>query len=208
VKILLVDDHTLFRAGLRALLATLQPDAIIDEAAGLGAGRFDVVLLDFRLPDRSGLVALAAVRAASPRTPVVILSGEDAPKIVRSVIKAGAVGFVPKSSPKEILRPALELILAGGVYLPPMVLADDGDATALEPEPLRSAEGVLDALTERQREVLRSLLQGKANKVIARDLGIAPSTVKLHLAPVFSVLGARNRTEAMYAAARLGLQPT
>lgn len=211
MKILLVDDHALFREGLRLLLGQIDTVEDVDEAADcrealerLPASDVDIVLLDFKLPDRSGLDALGAVREARPDVPVVILSGEDAPGIVRAAIEAGAMGFVPKSARSEILISALQLILAGGVYLPPTVL---GEASTQNAAPAASpaGRGTLDGLSPRQMDVLKSVIAGKPNKIVARELDITEHTVKAHLSAVFRALGVHNRTEAVYAAARLGI---
>jgi DNA-binding NarL/FixJ family response regulator len=124
VRILLVDGHPLFRGGMRFLLGSLDADVALDEAgdcaaAGvLAGGHYDLVLLDPGLPGMEGMEALAALRAAFPATPVVVLSADDDPAAVRAAIDAGAKGFIPKSSPAEIMVDALRRVLAGGVYLP------------------------------------------------------------------------------------------
>ena len=210
MDVLVVDDHTLFREGLKFLLRELDPSLGIDEAGDCAAAlervsarRHDLVLLDLNLPGLRGMDALAALRAAVPEVPTVVLSGEDDPQLVRSAIKAGAMGFIPKSSTREVLIQALRLVFAGGVYLPPAALdthaaAAPAAAYAPGPAPL--------GLTPRQMEVLRCVIQGKPNKSIARELDISEGTVKAHLSAVMQSLGARNRTEAVYAAAKLGLR--
>ena len=147
----------------------------------------------------------ASIRDAFPQTPVVVLSGEDDPRMIRATIEHGAMGFVPKSSTPEILIQALRLILAHGVYLPMSALDSDeprgsGGSTPADPDSL------LRAMSPRQIEVLHCVIQGQPNKLIARKLALSESTVKAHLSAVFRSLGARNRTEAVYAAAKLGLR--
>jgi DNA-binding NarL/FixJ family response regulator len=158
------------------------------------------VLLDLKMPGVAGLDALAALREAIPAAPLVVLSGEDNPGVVRAAIERGAMGFIPKSSTPEVLIQALRLVLARGVYLPPAVL----DAAA-EPAADRG-ESALRGLTPRQVDVLRCVIQGKSNKVIARELDVSEGTVKAHLSSVLRAFGARSRTEAVYAAAKLGLK--
>ena len=209
--LLLVDDHALFREGLKFLLRGLDAELVVDEAESCAAATarqgefsYDLILLDLNLPGVGGLEALAAIRAAFPQTPVVVLSGEDDPRTIRATIEQGAMGFVPKSSTPEILIQALKLILAHGVYLP--VSALDGE-TPLVPHAAReSSDAVLASLSARQLEVLRCVIQGQPNKLIARNLALSESTVKAHLSAVFRALGAHNRTEAVYAAAKLGLK--
>ncbi len=211
VNILLVDDHALFREGLKFLLRSLDAGLELDEAGDCAralerasARSYDLVLLDLKLPGVNGMDALKALREAVPSTPLVVLSGEEDPRLVREAIERGAMGFIPKSSTPEVLIQALRLVLAHGVYLPPAVL--DTPAAAAPPPHPESAEAKLPLLTERQMDVLRCVIQGKPNKVIARDLDISEGTVKAHLSSVMHALGARNRTEAVFAAAKMGLR--
>ncbi len=210
MRLLLVDDHALFREGLKLLLSGLDPKAKLEEAGDLvralklaDDADFDLILLDLKLPGPNGLDALAALREATDgAAPIVVLSGEDDPGVVRAAIEQGAMGFIPKSSTPEVLIQALRLVLASGVYLPPLALgARAAPAPASAP-----AEVKLPGITDRQMDVLRCVIQGKPNKVIARDLDISEGTVKLHLSAVFRALNAHNRTEADYAAAKLGLR--
>jgi DNA-binding NarL/FixJ family response regulator len=207
MNILLIDDHALFREGLKFLLRSLDAALEVDEAGDCAkalehAARrtYNLVLLDLKMPGVAGLDALAALRDAIPAAPLVVLSGEDNPGVVRAAIERGAMGFIPKSSTPEVLIQALRLVLARGVYLPPAVL----DAPA-EPATAES-DKALRGLTPRQMDVLHCVIQGKSNKVIARELDVSEGTVKAHLSSVLRALGARSRTEAVYAAAKLGLK--
>jgi DNA-binding NarL/FixJ family response regulator len=211
MKILLVDDHPLLRGGMRFLLRSLDAELEMDEASNcsqaleLVAERsYDLVLLDLNMPGLNGLDALAAVRDAAPGTPLVVLSAESDPGVVRAAIEGGAMGFIPKSSTSEVLIQALRLVLAQGVYLPPLVL--DAKHAAPAPAMPRSGSTVLPGLTPRQMEVLRCVIRGKQNKAIARELELSEGTVKAHLSAVYQALGAHSRTEAVYAAANLGLR--
>jgi DNA-binding NarL/FixJ family response regulator len=208
MNILLIDDHVLFREGLKFLLRSLDAALEVDEAGDCAgalehAARrgYDLVLLDLKMPGVAGLDALAALREAIPAAPLVVLSGEDSAGVVRAAIEGGAMGFIPKSSTPEVLIQALRLVLARGVYLPPAVL----DAAA-EPPSGSGSEAALRGLTSRQADVLRCVIQGKSNKVIARELDVSEGTVKAHLSSVLRAFGARSRTEAVYAAAKLGLK--
>lgn len=211
MKLLLIDDHPLFRSGLTYLLRTLDSQLQVDEAGNCAqalalAGRdYDLVLLDLKMPGVDGLDALGAVRGAFPASPAVVLSGEDDPRIVRQAIESGAMGYIPKSSTPDVMIQALKLILARGVYLPASVLSAEGDAPAPKREPL-AAGAPIEGLSDRQMEVLRRVVQGKQNKVIASELDISEGTVKAHLSAVLRALRARNRTEVVYAAAKLGLR--
>lgn len=209
MKLLLIDDHSLLRAGMRFLLRSLDAGLELDEAGTcdealeLLSGRgYDLVLLDLMLPGRNGLSALAAIRSAAPAVPLVVVSGESDPGVVRAAIDGGAMGFIPKSSTPEVMIQALQLVLAHGIYLPPMVL--EAAYTSSTPAP-RSAS-VLPGLTPRQMDVLRGVIRGKANKAIAKELELSEGTVKAHLSAVFQALGVHSRTEAVYAAANQGLR--
>ena len=211
MRVLLVDDHKLFREGLKAILAGSETGISLDEAGSAAqgleraaAGTYDLILLDLKMPGVQGMDGLQAMREAVPATPVVVLSGEEYSDVVRAAIELGAMGFIPKSSTPEVLIQAMRLIAAGGVYLPPAVL--DSRLPASLPPKAASGETKLPGLTERQMDVLRCVIQGKPNKVIARELDISEGTVKAHLSAVMHALGARNRTEAVYAAAKLGLR--
>ena len=209
MRILIVDDHDLFRKGLRLLLSGFDAELVILEAAdctqatAMAGEPFDLVLLDLHMPAMSGLDALHSLRPSFESSPIVVLSGEDDPRQVRRAIDAGAAGFIPKSSTPDVMRSALRLVLAGEVYLPAVALKGiDDEAVEAGASPKRLG----DTLSDRQVDVLRKAVQGKANKVIARELGISEGTVKAHLSAAFRALGVRNRTEAVYAAARCGLQ--
>ena len=217
MNILLIDDHPLLRGGMRFLLRSFDADLQLDEAGNaaqalelVAAHRYDLVLLDLRMPGLGGMDALAALRAAVPGTPLVVLSAEDDPTVVRAAIEGGAMGFIPKSSTPEVLIQALRLVLAQGVYLPPAVLDATYSIPAPAPAPSSAeaapGDGSLPSLTPRQMDVLRRVIRGKPNKVIARELQVSEGTVKAHLSAVFLALGAHNRTEAVYAAAKLGLR--
>jgi DNA-binding NarL/FixJ family response regulator len=212
VRILIVDDHPLFRRGLHSLLRDLHPELEISEAGDCAqaltmAGQpFDLVLLDLHMPDVKDLGALDTVRPAFESSRVVVLSGEEDPRLVRRAIDAHAAGFIPKSSTPEILLSALRLVLADGTYLPEVALKDLGGDGAGEAARHVNPDSLSATLSPKQMEVLRKAVEGKANKVIARELAISEGTVKAHLAAAFRALGVKNRTEAVYAAARSGLQ--
>lgn len=214
MNILLVDDHALFRSGLKFLLQQLDTGLVLDEAGNCAqaleraaARRYDLVLLDLNMPGVSHLDALAALRDAVPDAPVVVLSGEADPNVVRAAIERGAMGFIPKSATPEVLIEALRLVLAHGVYLPLEVLTMSAPAQPPASAPAGGdGAAAQPGLTPRQLEVLRYVIQGKPNKVIARELNLSEGTVKTHLSSVLRAFGARNRTEAVFAAAKQGLR--
>ncbi len=199
MKILLVDDHALFRAGLRLLLSTIHHDArlieasTLAEAAALATAHPDLqlCLLDLGLRDGYGLRAVASLREAAPEVAVVIVSGSEEPSAIRACIDAGAMSYIPKSVDPDVLTQALRRVLAGEVFLPPGLFGE------------MEAETARPVLTPRQRDVLRALGRGLPTKTIARELGLSEHTVKEHIAGVFHLLGAHNRTEAVIKSSRL-----
>jgi DNA-binding NarL/FixJ family response regulator len=208
VHVLLIDDHEMFRQGMRFLLTDLNDNIQFTDAGTceealklLSTAEFDLALLDLNMPGTDGLNALRLIRDSYPSVPIAVLSGMDDPDLIRDAIEQGASGFVPKSSSSEVLVAALKLILAGGVYLPQAAL----NATPGKPgDPGNSRN---DLLSVRQTDVLLKAIQGKPNKIIAREMNIAEGTVKTHLSAAFKALGVHNRTEAVFAAARMGLKP-
>ncbi|HEY3698913.1 MAG TPA: response regulator transcription factor [Spongiibacteraceae bacterium] len=208
MKILLVDDHPLFREGLKFMLRDLDSNIDILQASALEEAAEshynpapDLILLDMKLPGISGIDAIRAVRAWLPTSRVVVLSGEVSLEIVNGAIEAGAMGYIPKTASPEVLLGALRLILANGVYLPVEIMraAEASAASAIN-------EHTHVTLTARQLSVLQMVIQGAANKTIARTLNIGEATVKTHVGAVLRILGARNRTEAVYVAAKNGIR--
>jgi DNA-binding NarL/FixJ family response regulator len=204
MNVLLVDDHPLYREGVKALLFGLDPTIVVigvsrvaEALAAAGDQHIDLVLLDMNLPGASRLQALSEVKALFEGASVVVVSGDEDPVLVLGAIDAGASGFIPKSTDPAVTIQALRLVLAHGVYLPPMALQHAAQRAAPAAAP--------PTLSAKQRAVLQRLLQGKANKVIARELDIAEGTVKAHLWAVYQTLGVNSRSQAMCKAFELGL---
>lgn len=214
MKVLVIDDHALVREGLRPVLEQLSPGetVLVLEAHSYARGveiaaahrDLDLVLLDLNLPNVTGLAALVDLQERFPEVPVVIVSGEEGPGLVRETFERGALGFIPKSSTTAVILSALRLVLSGGTYVPPEIMLDAPASAA----PAKRAPVDLPALglTPRQAEVLQLVLAGKSNKVICRELGLAEGTVKNHVAAVLKALDASNRVEALVAAAKLGIK--
>jgi DNA-binding NarL/FixJ family response regulator len=202
VKILIVDDHALFRAGLRMLLAAIGQDVICLEAANLleaqaliaQHGDLQICLLDLTLKDEHGLDAIHSIKATAPQVAVVVVSGVEESAMIRQCIDAGAMSFIPKSVAPEILTRALQQVLHGVVYLPEQIV---NAMSTTQPRPL---------LTPRQLQVLNCLSRGLPTKLISRELALSEHTIKEYIALVFQALGVRNRTEAVIKASQLRLQ--
>jgi DNA-binding NarL/FixJ family response regulator len=205
MKILLVDDHALFRDGVALMLKVIAAEVEVMHAKSceqalerLDAGAApQLILLDLGLPGVGGLEALRLLRERSDDATIVMLSGSDDHQLARACVDAGAMGFIHKSSDARGMVDALRQVLNGQIVLPAMTLG----LTALEAGATVGAE-----FTARQLEVLARVIKGKTNKAIARELGINESTVKSHVGNVLSVLGVNNRTEAVYAVRKLGLR--
>jgi DNA-binding NarL/FixJ family response regulator len=208
MRALLVDDHMLFSQGLRFLLEDLDPSLQCDSVTSIAEavttpGPYDLILLDYRLPDSQGAQGLQRVLAAHPDSPVVMLSGDSRPELVNELVELGAAGFVSKSADTDTLLGALRTMLAGGVYLPPQAVA-----LRVPQAQQAAATSAMATLSSRQRDCLLKLAQGKSNKTIARELDLADSTVKTHIAAVFTALDVSSRAEAVFKAASMGLLPT
>jgi DNA-binding NarL/FixJ family response regulator len=218
VKILVVDDHPLILEALQHVLRALDGGATIHDARTAEDGRRLVaehpdarlLILDLSLPGADGFSLLHELRGAYPSIPVVVLSASDQREDIMRAIDLGAMGYIPKSSSNLVMLQALRLVLSGGVYLPSVALAMREASGA---ELLRAAEGGATrttprelGLTARQAQVLALILQGKPNKVICRELGLAEGTVKIHVAAILRALNVSTRTQAVIEASRLGLQ--
>jgi DNA-binding NarL/FixJ family response regulator len=216
MKILVVDDHALVRAGLRHVLQELDDAGVEVLEAGSGSAAFaladehpdlDLVLLDLNMPDMGGIDALDELGRRHPDIPVVVLSGVDDLDSMRAGFDHGAAGFIHKSALSDVLVSAIRLVFSGGVYVPPQMLEHSEMAA-----PTLSAQHLLGSggnpalnLTERQQEVLQLVLQGKTNKEICRTLSLAEPTVKVHVSAILRILGVQSRTQAVLAATRLGI---
>ena len=221
MRLLLIEDHRLVAESLKFFLTEIDP-AITCAMAGTieqglqATGPFDLILLDLNLPDTTGLHGLRTIREAFDGVPVALLSAEVNTDVIRSAIAQGAMGFVPKSASSQVFVAAMRLILAGGTYLPPHAFttwqAPDANSglqsgTAVAVHNGREENAIdIARLTDRQLEVLMKAVQGKPNKVIARETNLAEGTVKSHLSAAFRLINVSNRTEAVFRAAQLGLK--
>lgn len=222
MKVLVVDDHALIRDALRRVLEQLEREVTVFEAGDCGQAfrvieaqpDLDLVLLDLNLPGMQGLAALTELRTRYPAVSVVVVSAASDRVSVTQALDHGAMGYIPKSSSNEVLASALRLVVSGGIYIPPEILGRSEpqmkpgnvespalDAGGSPPRLLPSDLG----LTERQAQILILLMQGKSNKLICRELDLAESTVKNHVTHVLRTLNVTSRTQAVIAAARMGL---
>jgi DNA-binding NarL/FixJ family response regulator len=214
MKILVVDDHALIREALHGVLRKLTRDAVILEASNCAqtmetvASHPDIslILLDLNLPDRDGFSMLAELRERNPAVSVVVLSGVQDRANVMKALDLGAMGYIPKSARNEVMLSALQLVFAGGVYIPPEILAREHLSHTAGPSGAgRTIVSPADlGLTDRQLDVLALMMQGKNNKSICRTLNLAEATVKNHVTAILKALKVTNRTEAVIAVNELG----
>lgn len=218
MRILLADDHSLFREGLLHVLKELGTDPDVIQAGDYPSAietaarnpDLDLALLDLNMPGMDPVAGVRAFRSRFPLLPLIVLSASEAADDVKHALDCGALGYIPKSSTASVMLSAIKLVLAGGVYLPTLLLGHEiypGEAPA--PAPVRTQgippKATARGLTERQMQVLALLTEGKPNKVIARTLDITEGTVKIHLVAIFQALGVKNRTEAVIAAQEIDL---
>ncbi|MFM2042872.1 MAG: glycerol metabolism activator AgmR [Pseudomonadota bacterium] len=226
MNILIGDDHLLFREGLCRLLTQLDSSATFTEAGTFdevmvlarGDEDFDLILMDLQMPGWPGFGGIQQICELQAGTPVVIVSASESQGDVRAALDAGASGYIPKSSSVKIMLSALNLVFSGGIYVPPAAIQGDTAAGAGGMAPAGGGMGGgnggglgnvgatgngLPSLTQRQRDVLRCLREGKSNKQIAYELGLSEGTVKIHVTAVMRSLGVRNRTQAVIASTEM-----
>lgn len=227
MRVLLIDDHPLILSALQTVIEGLGDAVEVVGAESAAAARrtlkdsqeFDLVLLDLHLGDASGFDVLDEFRAAYPALPVVVISASDRASDVIRAIDQGAMGFIPKRTSTEMLAQALKLVMSGGIYVPPMSLGNETQRNLVPedaPNKLRQIQELASAagfqsstgleglsLTPRQTDVLALLLQGKPNKIIARELGVSVETIKDHVAAVLKALGVSSRTQAVLAVSQM-----
>ena len=234
MKVLLIDDHPLILSAMQSVILGLGTDV---QAIGVETAAecrellrrdsdFDLVLLDLHLGDASGFDLLAELRQLYPALPVVVVSASDRSSDVIHAIDLGAMGFVPKRASNDILFEALNVVMSGGIYVPPMTLRSFDDAAASAPAAAGSVPQALAVvreqaeagevqktpplaslgLTPRQTDVLALLLQGLPNKLIARELNLSVETVKDHVAAVLRALNVSSRTQAVLAVGQMTQQ--
>lgn len=216
MKILIGDDHLLFREGLCRLLEQMHHDTQFTEAGSFAEvaaacqhdDHFDVILLDLNMLGWPGFGGIRDIQALQPGTPVVVISASESLNDIRGALDHGATGYIPKSSSVKVMIGALNLVMSDGIYVPPMAIAFAADVNQHRRRPAESPASAADraglsGLTQRQKEVLDCLRAGKSNKQIAYELGLSEGTVKIHVTAIFKSLGVKNRTQAVIATASM-----
>ncbi|MDD2722134.1 MAG: response regulator transcription factor [Gallionella sp.] len=212
MKILLADDHALFRDGLRYVLQQLAERVEILEAPDFQVAmqlaskhpELDMALLDLHMPGSTGPKSVAYFHRRFPHIPVVVVSAEEDSVNIEKVMNSGATGFVCKSSSAQTMLNALKLVLAGGVYVPPEILRH-ANSELMHDDKRNHQVANSHGLTPRQLEVLRHLCAGMSNKEIASTINLAEGTVKIHVAAANQALNVNSRVEAVIVAEQLGL---
>jgi DNA-binding NarL/FixJ family response regulator len=205
-RLVIADDHPLFRGALREAVCSLFKGVDIAEAGSFDeiskllerGGEIDLILLDLAMPGVRGFSGLMYLRAQYPSVPVVIVSANDDPAVIRRCMDFGASGFIPKTLGTEPIRDAIASVLKGGVWTPPDI--DLNTATDVEAAALMAK---LIALTPQQVRVLMMLSEGLLNKQIAFELGVSEATVKAHVSAILQKLGVESRTQAVIAASKI-----
>lgn len=221
-KILIADDHVLIREGLKHGLMTLYQNLAVIEASNgdevlqqLPDNRdVKIMLLDLYMPGTDGYDLITTLSDLYPDIPVIVLSAADEQAVMRKVLDCGASGFIPKSTSHDVIFSAINLVMSGGVYIPPSMLDPAGNTTdnPMLHSPVSNINtyrndrsdadaksDALNSLTGRQREVYGLMIQGLQNKEIARSLGVSENTVKIHVTAILKALNVKNRTQAVVA---------
>lgn len=210
MRILIADDHALFRDGLSMHLEKIAPQAVITQAGNFSQAlkildsdsKIDLIIADLDMADINWEEGLAEIKRKAPNARIVVISACEDNRSIKRALELGISGYIPKRSDTKVLTSALKLVLDGGSYLPPSILEyahpeiyGDNDS-----EPRKSK-----ILTPRQTEVLSYVAQGLSNKQIAYNMGVSEATVKLHINALLRSVGATNRTQAVVMSQKMGL---
>ncbi|WP_284178147.1 response regulator transcription factor [Rhabdaerophilum sp. SD176] len=206
--IIVADDHPLFRGALKQALSGIFAELSVIEAGTLeetvqalsGQGDIDLVLLDLKMPGVSGFSGLTFLRSQHPAVPIIVVSGVDDSATIRTCMEFGAAGYIPKTTPIEVMNKAIRMVLTGGTWTPPDIplgeLADKETGDLIRR---------LASLTPQQMRVLTMLSEGLLNKQIAYELSVSEATVKAHVSAILMKLGVESRTQAVIAASKLDI---
>lgn len=219
MKILIADDHELFLKGLEIILTDFNPSAELIKAKNYielldvvkNESGFDLILTDLAMPGGIWLDALKEIHDKLPEAPIIILSAVFEKEIVQKTLDLGAAGYIPKTSSNAVILSAVNLVLSGGVYIPPELLKSSTESSLDELKKIDELNHNADLsekiriLSPRQLDVLKLIAEGKSNKQIAYELGLTEGTVKLHVTAILKLLNVYNRTGAVAQATTLGL---
>jgi len=202
MDILIADDHELYRTGLKQLLHEHFDDSNVLEAYNHEQAQLslhenkniDVILYDLLMPGKNGFDAIDCIIKEFPEIPLIVLSASDSVNDIINVIQIGAMGFIPKAESNLVIISAIQLVLAGGIYVPHRLVSN-----------MKHCHVNANVLTHRQIEVIKCLVEGKSNKEIARELQLTDTTVKVHLSTIFKLLNVKNRTQAAIELEKLNL---
>lgn len=203
MKVLIIDDHALFREGLRYLLRSMTDELEYIEMENTARladlsrehPQLDLILLDLNIGGTDGLTSLADIRTFWPTTPVVVITASERQSDIDRALSAGAASFIPKTVSSDVMISALTHVAQGETYVPDLTHGETPGPTAFK----------RTAMTDRQMDILRLLAVGKTNRQIGKHLDIAENTVRVHLSAIFKNLGVKTRTEAVFVAARNGM---
>lgn len=208
MKILIADDHALFRDGLAMRLEEIDPDIVLHQAATFSQAlkildketNIDMIIVDLDMPDMKWEDGIEELRKKSDNLNLVVVSASEDVRSIRKILASGIKGYIPKRSDPKIMHNALKLILEGGTYIPPALIE-----SASENNMTGSHRSNGKTLTNRQSQVLDLIAQGKSNKQIAYEMGVSEATVKLHINALLRSLKVNNRTQAVVTAQKMGL---
>lgn len=206
MKILIADDHALFRDGLSLHIEKLYPKAVILQSANFSQAvkivqttpDLDLLIIDLDMPDMDWTDGIRTLQEAAPQTGIAIISATEDTRNIKKALEMGISGYIPKSSDTKVITSAIHLILEGGTYLPPSVMEQ---TSQIADTSSKSAK----LLTPRQSEVLSYVAEGMSNKQIAYKMNVSEATVKLHINALLRAIGATNRTQAVIIAQKRGL---
>lgn len=213
MNILIADDHTFIRSGLNDNLKQILPDAVIFNAESATQVlqlltqkvEIELAIVDLFMPDMDGFVFLRKLCNDHPQLPVIVISATDNPEHIRKTLDLGAMGFIPKSASTNQFNNVVNIVLAGGTYIPEELIAHTAPLTPDSINGNTNAPELKRQLTGRQMEILVKLGEGKSNKQIARELELAENTVKVHVSGLLKILELDNRTQAGVVAEKLNL---
>lgn len=215
IKVLMVDDHALFRDGMHYVLQQLAEEVeVIDSGNFLDGMKqaannpdLDLALLDLHMPGSEGVKSILAFHESNPSIPLVVVSGSDQCEDIEKVMEYGAMGFISKMSSSKIMLSALRMVMDGGVYLPPQLLQQAMVSIDQGSTDKRTDRQNKNGLTARQMQTLQLLAEGLSNKEISQRMNLAEGTVKIHTAAVYQALRVSSRLDAVSTARRLGFLP-